>query len=125
MAILVDASTRVIVQGATGTVGRAFAERMARNYDNYVGGVTPGRGGAIVGGRPVWDSVAEAVSEAGANSTVIAVPAAFAPDAVLEAVDAGLRLITIYTDLIPIHKVLHFTQYADARGSTIIGPNAA
>lgn len=125
MAILVDSNSRVIVQGATGTVGRAFAERMAQHYTNFVGGVTPGRGGQVVGGRPVWDTVVEAVAASGATASVITVPAAHAPDAVYEAVDAGLTTVSIYTDLIPLHEVVRFLQYARAHGTTIIGPNAA
>jgi succinyl-CoA synthetase alpha subunit len=125
VAILVDRASRVIVQGATGTVGRAFAERLARHYPNYAGGVTPGRGGQAIGSRPVWDTVAEAVAQAGANASVIAVPAAHAADAVYEAVDAGIRIVTIYTDLIPLHEVVRFVQYGRAHGTVIIGPNAA
>jgi succinyl-CoA synthetase alpha subunit len=124
VAILVDRSSRVIVQGVTGTVGGAFAEQLSR-YPNYVGGVTPGRGGQEVAHRPVWDSVARAVGEAQANASLIAVPARHAPDAVYEAVDAGIRTIAIYTDLIPIHEVVRFLHYARAHGTTIVGPNAA
>jgi succinyl-CoA synthetase alpha subunit len=125
VAILVDRRSRVIVQGATGTIGRAFAERMARHYTNYVGGVTPGRGGQTIGGRPVWNTVLESVLEAGANASVVTVPAAYAADAVYEAVDAGIRIVTIYTDLIPLHEVIRFVQYAKAHATVIVGPNAA
>jgi succinyl-CoA synthetase alpha subunit len=124
VAILVDRSSRVIVQGVTGTVGRAFAEQISR-YPNYVGGVTPGRAGQQVALRPVWDSVALAVAEAQASASLIAVPARHAPDAVYEAVDAGIRTIAIYTDLIPLHQVVGFLHYARAHGTSIIGPNAA
>ena len=125
MAILVDGDSRVIVQGATGTVGRSFATRMAQHYENFVAGVTPGRGGAVVGGRPVLDAVSEAVEQHDANTSVIAVPAAFVEDAVIEAVDAGIRLICIYSDLVPLHQTMRFLAYAEARGTRIVGPNAA
>lgn len=125
MAILVDQDSRVIVQGATGRVGRTFAERMGRHYDTYVAGVTPGRGGQEIAGRPVYDTVAEAAYHCGANVSVITVPAPFVADAVYEAIDAGIRVVTIYTDLVPIHDTLAYATVARASGVAIIGPNAA
>jgi succinyl-CoA synthetase alpha subunit len=126
MAIIVNASSRVIVQGATGTVGRAFAERLARVYPStFVGGVAPGRGGQRIADRPIFDTVSEAVKKVGANTSIVVVPASNAADAVLEAIDAGIKVISIYTEKIPLHQVMHFLAYAQMHGVTIIGPNAA
>ncbi len=125
MAIVVDERSRVIVQGVTGTVGRGFAERLGQTHAGFVGGVAPGRGGQTIGGRSVFDSVAEAVRATGADASLLAIPARFATDAVLEAIDAGISTITIYTDLIPVHETLAFLAYARRSNVTIVGPNAA
>ncbi|HVA37448.1 MAG TPA: succinate--CoA ligase subunit alpha [Candidatus Dormibacteraeota bacterium] len=125
MAILVDERSRVIVQGATGHMGRAFMIKLARYYDNLVGGVAPGRGGQTVAGRHIFDSVAEAVAATQANASVIVVPAAGTSDAVYEALDAGITIMSIYTDLIPIHQTVGFLAHARACGARIVGPNAA
>lgn len=125
MSILVDEASRVIIQGITGQVGLAFAERMARHYRNFVGGVTPGKGGQAVHGRPVFESVAEAVAATGANASVVIVPPAHAPDAMLEAIDAGIGVMTVYTEGVPLGESMRVLAYARSRGVTIIGPNAA
>lgn len=125
MAILVDERSRVVIQGITGNIGRSFAERMARHYRNFVGGVTPGKGGSLVAGVPVFDSVAEAVEATGANTSVITVPAPFVKDAVYEGLDAGIRVLSIYTEHVPIHDATQFVRFALLRGARLVGPNAA
>src|SRR3989304_2481206 len=106
MAILLRDTSRVIVQGATGRVGRVFAQRLKRHYRTFAGGVTPGRGGETGEGIPIFGSVRDAVSAAGANASVITVPGAGAADAAYEAIDAGLRTICIYTEGVPVHEAM-------------------
>ena len=123
MAIVVDKDTRLVVQGLTGSEGRFHGLRN-RNYGtNVVAGVTPGKGGLDVEGIPVFNTVAEAVSEAGANTTLIFVPARFAVDAVYEAVDAGIATVICITEHIPAHDMLRVYTYARPKGVTLIGPN--
>lgn len=125
MTILVDGNSRAIVQGITGTVGSNVAGLMLDGVTNVVGGVTPGRGGQEVRGLPVFDSCHEAVAETGANCSFIAVPAPFARDACLEAIDAGLETIAVYTEEIPIADGIAMGAYARARGCVVLGPNSA
>lgn len=125
MAIWVTGETRVLIQGVTGAAGRSFASGLAHPLWRFVAGVTPGRGGETVVGRPVFDSVREAMDATGANASLVVVPAPFARDAVLEAVDAGIGLVTVYTDLMPVHDAMLCVQYARARHARLIGPNAA
>ena len=102
MSILVDRNTRVLCQGITGKAGQ-FHTKHCREYGTQiVGGVTPGRGGQTIDGVPVFDTVAEAVEQTGADATMIFVPPAFAADAILEAADAGIRLIVAITEGIPV-----------------------
>jgi succinyl-CoA synthetase alpha subunit len=123
MAIIVDNDTRLVVQGLTGSEGRFHGLRN-RNYGtNVVAGVTPGKGGLDVEGIPVFNTVAEAVTEAGANTTLIFVPARFAVDAVYEAVDAGISTVICITEHIPAHDMLRVYTYIRPRGITLIGPN--
>ena len=123
MAIIVDNDTRLVVQGLTGSEGRFHGLRN-RNYGtNVVAGVTPGKGGQDVEGIPVFDTVAEAVREAGANTSLIFVPARFAVDAIYEAVDAGLRTVICITEHVPAHEMLRAYAYFRAKGVTMIGPN--
>jgi succinyl-CoA synthetase alpha subunit len=123
MAIIVDSGTRLVVQGLTGSEGRFHGLRN-RNYGtNVVAGVTPGKGGQDVEGIPVYDTVAEAVEEAGANTTLIFVPARFAADAIYEAVDAGIGTVICITEHIPVHEMLRIYTYNRAKGVTMIGPN--
>src|SRR5919201_1383603 len=123
MAIIVDRDTRLVVQGLTGSEGRFHGLRN-RNYGtNVVAGVTPGKGGQDVEGIPVFDTVAEAVAEVGANTTLIFVPARFATDAIYEAVDAGIRTIICITEHIPAHDMMEAYTYIRPRGITMIGPN--
>ncbi|HXW67655.1 MAG TPA: succinate--CoA ligase subunit alpha [Thermoplasmata archaeon] len=123
MTVLVDANTRVVVQGITGHQGTVHTRQMKLFGTAVVAGVTPGKAGAAVEGVPVFDSVADAVRETHANASCIFVPAPFAKDALLEAVDAGLRLAVIVTEHIPFHDMLVMYHYARARGARIIGPN--
>lgn len=123
MAIVVDKNTRLVVQGLTGSEGRFHGLRN-RNYGtNVVAGVTPGKGGLDVEGIPVFNTVAEAVSEAGANTTLIFVPARFAVDAVYEAVDAGIATVICITEHIPAHDMLRVYTYIRPLGITLVGPN--
>src|SRR5438876_9203292 len=123
MAIVVDNDTRLVVQGLTGSEGRFHGLRN-RNYGTkVVAGVTPGKGGQDVEGVPVFDTVAEAVSKADANTSMIFVPARFAPDAIYEAVDAGIKTVICITEHIPAHEMLRVYTYVRPKGVTLIGPN--
>jgi succinyl-CoA synthetase alpha subunit len=123
MAIIVDNDTRLVVQGLTGSEGRFHGLRNRSYGTNVVAGVTPGKGGQDVEGIPVFDTVAEAVEEAGANTTLIFVPARFAADAIYEAVDAGIGTVICITEHIPVHEMLRIYTYNRAKGVTMIGPN--
>ena len=123
MAVIVDNDTKLVVQGLTGSEGRFHGLRN-RNYGtDVVAGVTPGKGGQDVEGIRVFDTVAEAVAEAGANTTLIFVPARFAADAIYEAVDAGIRTVICITEHIPAHEMLRVYTYTRPKGVTLIGPN--
>src|SRR5947207_7588221 len=123
VAVIVDADTRLVVQGLTGSEGRFHGLRN-RNYGtNVVAGVTPGKGGQDVEGIPVFNTVAEAVDEAGANASLIFVPARFAADAVYEAVDAGIATVICITEHVPVHEMLRAYTYFRPKGVTMIGPN--
>ena len=123
MAIIVDNDTRLVVQGLTGSEGRFHGLRNRAYGTNLVAGVTPGKGGQDVEGVPVFDTVAQAVSEAGANTAMIFVPARFAPDAIYEAVDAGIRTVICISEHIPAHEMLRVYTYIRPKGVTLIGPN--
>jgi succinyl-CoA synthetase alpha subunit len=123
MAIIVDESTRLVVQGLTGSEGRFHGLRNRSYGTNVVAGVTPGKGGQDVEGIPVFDTVAEAVAEASANTSMVFVPARFATDAVYEAVDAGVETVICITEHIPAHEMLRVYTYIRPRGITMIGPN--
>jgi succinyl-CoA synthetase, alpha subunit len=123
MAIIVDNDTRLVVQGLTGSEGRFHGLRNRDYGTNVVAGVTPGKGGQDVEGIPVFNTVAEAVQEAGANTTLIFVPARFAVDAIYEAVDAGIHTVITITEHIPAHDMLRVYTYIRPRGMTLIGPN--
>ena len=123
MAIVVDNDTRLVVQGLTGSEGRFHGLRN-RNYGtNVVAGVTPGKGGQDVEGIPVFNTVAESVSKAGANTALIFVPARFAVDAIYESVDAGIETVVCITEHIPAHDMLRVYTYVRPIGVTMIGPN--
>ncbi len=124
MAIFLNADSRVIVQGMTGSEGTKHTRRMIASGTNIVGGVTPGKGGQEVDGLPVFNSVGEAMEATGANVSVVFVPPKFAKAAVIEAVDAAMPLVVVITEGIPIHDTAVFFQYAQNAGHTrIIGPN--
>jgi succinyl-CoA synthetase alpha subunit len=125
MAILVDSDTRLLVQGLTGREGSFHAGRNQDYGTNLVGGVTPGKGGTDVQGTPVFDTVAEAVHETGANTSLIFVPARFASDAVLEAYDAGIDVIVAITENIPAMDMATVVPYLahGPRSAALIGPN--
>jgi len=123
MAIVVDTSTRLVVQGLTGSEGRFHGLRNRSHGTQVVAGVTPGKGGQDVEGIPVYDTVAEAVAEQDANTAMVFVPAPFAADAVYEAVDAGIRTVIAITEGVPAHDMLRLHAYVHARGVTMIGPN--
>jgi succinyl-CoA synthetase alpha subunit len=125
MAILVDQDTRLLVQGVTGRAGEFHCSRMLDYGTNLVAGVTPGRGGqcACEGRMPVYDTVEEAVAETGANTSAIFVPARYAPDAILEAADAGIRLIVCITEGIPVHDIMRVNAHLARQGVRLVGPN--
>jgi succinyl-CoA synthetase alpha subunit len=123
MAVLVDKNTRLIVQGITGKEGTFHAKGCAEYGTKVVGGVTPGKGGTIHEGWPVFDTVEKAVAETGANATVIFVPPPFAADAILEANDAGLPLIICITEGIPINDMVKVWSVLKHSKSTLVGPN--
>jgi succinyl-CoA synthetase alpha subunit len=123
MAILVDTDTRLVVQGLTGREGRFHALRNRAYGTNLVAGVTPGKEGQDVEGVPVYNTVARAVAETGANTSLIFVPARFAVDALYEAVDAGIRTVVLITENIPVNDMTRAYNYVRARDVALIGPN--
>ncbi len=124
MSILVDAATRVVVQGMTGSEGTFHTKQMVAAGTRVVAGVTPGKGGQVHEGIPVFDTVAEAREKTGANTSVIFVPARFAADAILEAIDAEVPLVVCITEGIPVLDMLKVKNALDASGKTrLIGPN--
>ena len=123
MAILVDNDTRLVVQGLTGSEGRFHGLRNRDYGTKLVAGVTPGKGGQDVDGVPVLDTVADAVSTHGANTSMIFVPAPFAADAIYEAVDAGVHTVITITEGVPAHEMLRIHAYIRSRGVRLLGPN--
>ncbi len=123
MAILLTKDNRVIVQGITGRDGSFHTKLMLEYGTNIVGGVTPGKGGQEVHGVPVFNTVKEAVKETGADTSIIFVPAKFAADAMMEAIDAGIKLVVTITEGIPVNDVMKAKIFAEERGARIIGPN--
>ena len=123
MAILVGSSTRAIVQGITGRQGSFHTKLMLDYGTNIVAGVTPGKGGQEVWGIPVYDTVREAMAEHDANASIVFVPARFAKEAVLEAIEAGLEVVVVITEHIPVKDTVEFLAHARREGVTVIGPN--
>jgi len=123
MSILLDQSTKVLVQGITGRDGSFHARQMIDYGTNVVGGVTPGKGGQSIHGVPVFDNMKDAVKATGANATVIYVPAKFAPSAIMDAADAGVKLIVAITEGIPVLDMLEVYHEVRRRGIVLIGPN--
>jgi succinyl-CoA synthetase alpha subunit len=123
MAIFVDDDTRLVVQGLTGSEGRFHGLRNREYGTKLVAGVTPGKGGQDVDGVPVLNTVAEAVAEHGANTSMIFVPAPFAADAIYEAVDAGVHTVVTITEGVPAHEMLRIHAYIRSKGVRMLGPN--
>jgi succinyl-CoA synthetase alpha subunit len=123
MAIIVDDDTKLVVSGLTGREGSFHGLRNRAYGTDVVAGVTPGKGGQDVEGIPVFDTVADAVKETGANTSLIFVPARFASDAIYETVDAGIRTVICTTEHIPAHDMLRVYAYIRPKGVTMIGPN--
>lgn len=124
MAIIVDESSKVLVQGITGREGGFHAGRMLESGTRVVAGVTPGKGGQKFRDEvPVFNTVAAAVEETGANTSVIFVPAPFAADAIFEALDAGIRTICCITEGLPVHDMMRVANYISENEATLIGPN--
>jgi succinyl-CoA synthetase alpha subunit len=123
MAIILDNDTRLVVAGLTGSEGRFHGLRNRAYGTNVVAGVTPGKGGQDVDGIPVFDTMADAVAQAGANTSLIFVPARGAVDSIYEAVDAGIGTVICITEHVPAHDMLKAYAYFRAKGVTMIGPN--
>jgi succinyl-CoA synthetase alpha subunit len=123
MAIIVDNDTRLVVQGATGREGSFHTLRNRSYGTNVVAGVTPGKGGQELEGIPIFDTVAEAVGETGANTSMVFVPARFAADAIYEGVDAGIATVICIAEGLPAHEMLRIYNYIQPRGITMLGPN--
>lgn len=125
MSILLDASARIIIQGITGVNGRNAAARMLEGNSPLVGGVTPGRAGENVHGLSVYGSCREAVERAGANASFVSVPAARTLEACLDAMGAGIRLLAVYTEGVPVADAVQLAAHARRHGATVLGPNSA
>ena len=123
MSVLVNKDSKIIVQGFTGSEGTFHAEQMIDYGTNVVGGVTPGKGGQKHLGKPVFNTVQDAVSETGADTSIIFVPPAFAADAIMEAANAGIKVIITITEGIPVADMIKAHRYVKDRGSRLIGPN--
>lgn len=123
MAVLVNKNSKVIVQGFTGTEGTFHASQMIEYGTNVVGGVTPGKGGSTHLERPVFNTVKEAVDKAGADTSIIFVPPAFAADAIMEASDAGIKVIICITEGIPVQDMVKAREYIKGHECRLIGPN--
>jgi succinyl-CoA synthetase alpha subunit len=123
MSVLVNKNSKVIVQGFTGTEGSFHAQQMIEYGTNLVGGVTPGKGGTKHLDKPVFNTVEEAVQKAGANVSIIFVPPAFAADAIMEAADAGIKVIICITEGIPTKDMISVKDYIKDKKVTLIGPN--
>ena len=123
MSILVNKDSKVIVQGITGRDGSFHASKMKQYGTNVVGGTSPGKAGQEVDGIPVFNTVRDAVTSTGANTSIIFVPAAFAKDAMLEAADGGIKLIVCITEGVPVEDAVYAHRYIKTKGANLIGPN--
>jgi len=123
MSVLVNKNSKVIVQGFTGTEGSFHATQMIEYGTNVVGGVTPGKGGSVHLEKPVFNTVADAVKNTGANVSIIFVPPAFAADAIMEATDAGIALVVCITEGIPVQDMVKVKNYLLGKTTRLIGPN--
>ncbi|MBS1534860.1 MAG: succinate--CoA ligase subunit alpha [Flavobacteriaceae bacterium] len=123
MSVLVNKNSKIIVQGFTGSEGTFHASQMIEYGTNVVGGVTPGKGGTMHLDRPVFNTVKDAVDQAGADTSIIFVPPAFAADAIMEAADAGIKVIITITEGIPVADMVKANDYIKKRNCVLIGPN--
>ncbi len=123
MSVLVNKDSKIIVQGFTGSEGTFHASQMIEYGTNVVGGVTPGKGGTMHLDRPVFNTVKDAVEKAGADTTIIFVPPAFAADAIMEAADAGIKVIIAITEGIPVADMIKANDYIKDKNCRLIGPN--
>jgi succinyl-CoA synthetase alpha subunit len=123
MSVLVNKNSKVIVQGFTGTEGTFHAGQMIEYGTNVVGGVTPGKGGSTHLNKPVFNTVADAVKQTGANVSIIFVPPAFAADAIMESADAGIALVVCITEGIPVQDMVKVKNYLQEKNTRLIGPN--
>lgn len=123
MGIFINKDTKVIVQGATGKVAMFHTAHMLEYGTNIVGGVTPGKGGQVVGGVPIFNTVEEAVEKTGANASVVFVPARFAADSILEAIDANLDIVVCVTEHIPVLDMVKVRRALEGKKTRLIGPN--
>lgn len=123
MAIIIDEKTKLIVQGITGNQGRFHTTQMLAYGTQVVGGVSPGKGGQEVEGVPVYDTAFAAVEAQNANASVLFIPAPFAKDAAFEAISAGIKVLVIVTEHIPVHDEMEIVEYARRNGTTVVGPN--
>jgi succinyl-CoA synthetase alpha subunit len=123
MSVLVNKNSKIIVQGFTGSEGTFHASQMIEYGTNVVGGVTPGKGGSTHLDRPVFNTVKDAVDQAGADTSIIFVPPAFAADAIMEAADAGIKVIIAITEGIPVADMIKANSYVKERNARLIGPN--
>jgi succinyl-CoA synthetase alpha subunit len=123
MSVLIDKDTKVIVQGITGRDGSFHAAKMKEYGTHVVGGTSPGKGGQEVDGIPVFNTVKDAVAATGANTSIIFVPAPFAKDAMLEAIDGGIKLVVCITEGVPVIDAVEAQNYARIKGVKVIGPN--
>ena len=123
MSVLVNSDTRVVVQGFTGSQGTFHSEQAIAYGTQVIGGVTPGKGGSEHLGLPVFNTVADAVSEAGANASVVYVPPSFAGDAILESIDAGIPLVVCITEGVPVVDMVKVKRALEDSGTRLIGPN--
>lgn len=123
MSVLVNKDSKVVVQGFTGKEGTFHSEQMIAYGTNVVGGVTPGKGGQTHLDKPVFNTVADAVNQAGANVSIIFVPPAFGADAIMEAADAGIETIICITEGIPVKDMIYAKDYITRKGARLVGPN--
>src|SRR3954469_21623069 len=123
MSILVNKKSKIVVQGFTGSEGTFHAQQMIEYGTNVIGGVTPGKGGTSHLDRPVFNTMSDAVKQSGADVSIVFVPPAFAADAIMEAAEAGIRLIVCITEGIPVQDMVKVKNYLQAKTTRLIGPN--